>query len=62
MKRINIYLTVEQEEFLLSLKRESGASLAELVRRLITKKMGEVGYGREEIEFSADTGKSQGVI
>ena len=42
MKRINIYLTVEQEEFLLSLKRESGASLAELVRRLITKKMGEV--------------------
>lgn len=62
MKRINIYLTVEQEEFLLSLKRESGASLAELVRRLITKKMGEVDYGREEIEFSADTGKSQGVI
>ena len=61
MKRINIYLTVEQEEFLLSLKRESGASLAELVRRLITKKMGEV-YGRKEIEFSADTGKSQGVI
>ena len=48
MKRINIYLTVEQEEFLLSLKRESGASLAELVRRLITKKMGEVDYGREE--------------
>ena len=48
MKRINIYLTAEQEEFLLSLKRESGASLAELVRRLITKKMGEVDYGRKE--------------
>ena len=55
MKRINIYLTVEQEEFLLSLKRESGASLAELVRRLITKKMGEVNGWKEERENTSDT-------
>ena len=37
MKRINIYLTEEQEKFLLSIKEESGASLAEIVRRLINK-------------------------
>ena len=48
MKRINIYLTEEQEKFLLSVKEESGASLAEIVRRLINKEQEVVKHGRKE--------------
>ena len=61
MKRINIYLTVEQEEFLLSLKRDSGASLAELVRRLITKKMGEVDEQTRRNQSNIDPREGQGI-